>query len=133
MYAHEETITELGISKKDLPTDLQARIRTFTNKARLSKRPETLEQLEVESEDLADEVLGWFNNDSDDYEEDDDADYEDEMLEAKRLKREQDEAERLRLENEQRQTQSQQQQQNTPPPTQEIKEEPSGWGINTNW
>ena len=122
MYAHEETITELGISKKDLPTELQARIRTFTNKARLSKRPEALEQLEVDSEDLANEVLGWFNDDSDSYDDNDD-DAEQERLEA----------ERLRLENEQRQQQQQQQQQNTPPPTEEIKEEPSGWGINTNW
>ena len=127
MYAHEETITELGISKKDLPNDLQARIKTFTNRSRFAKKPEIIEELENESDDLANQVLSWFNEEDDDFEQDDYDDDDD--SEQERLQREAEEKARLEEVNNQNVNSH---------INNEVVNEPkeksnSGWGIDTSW
>jgi len=79
MYAHEEAITELGISKSDLPKELQARLKAFTNRARFAKKQEMIEKLEDESDDLANHIIEWFN-DEDEEDEEEEEDEEDEQI-----------------------------------------------------
>jgi hypothetical protein len=70
MYAHEETMSELELSNTDLPKELQAQIRTWNNKKRFAKKDEALSNLENSSNDLANQIIEWFNE----YEDEDDED-----------------------------------------------------------
>ena len=83
-YAHEEVIRELGITVKDLPSEIRNKIRTWNNKKRMASRPETIELLTDLSVDIADDIAAWHyatsGDDEDEDEQDTDGEREDEPL-----------------------------------------------------
>jgi hypothetical protein len=72
MYAHEELLQELEITKTDLSKELSTKVGKFSNKKRLTSDPEKLVAMEVESEILADEISEWYEAN---YEEEDEDEY----------------------------------------------------------
>lgn len=76
MYAHEELIEELGLTNEELAPSLRSKIRIFNNKKRLSSKPESIEKLNIDSEEIADEIALWYKE-----QEDLDLDSDDEKIE----------------------------------------------------
>lgn len=113
MLAHEETIQELELTVNELPIVIQTKIKKLNNKKRLSVRPEKLAEISEESELIADEIIGWFNEQ--DFEEEEDEEEEENGFEDVEKPNIVSHVENKEIEN-------------------KIEEKTtSGWGINTSW
>jgi len=117
MLAHEETIQELELTVNELPIVIQTKIKKLNNRKRMSVKAEKLAEISEESELIADEIIGWFNEQ--DFEEEEE--YEEEQENSFK------EVEKPNIvshvENKEIETKKE-----------EIEEKTtSGWGINTSW
>lgn len=61
-FSHKQTMKELGINLKDLPSDLQTKVNLFNRRSAPVKDPAKIADFEDESDRLASEIVDWHDS-----------------------------------------------------------------------